>query len=415
MADFFFNREECDVRNRTNRKLITYVIAVSAWAFLLVVFWTATAAAEHGDEGQLDQQRHDAIALALQWMVAEQQNEDGGYGVDFTTGEAVSNVGATLDAVIAMAAAGHQPGQPYAGVQRTGVQRTPVNYLSEHSADLAAFASSGGGAAGKALMALSAARQDPRDFEGQNLVLGLTQQLREDGNYNADGPYSQALALLGLAAVNEPAEEAAIAWLLERQVQAGELEGSWDDGYGTDGSADTTALAIMALVAHGRHADHEATARARDFLARAQLENGAWEYGPGYGANGNSTALAIQALIALGEDVYFPESSWARGGHSPLMVLLAWQNLATGAFQADFGAGPFDDFYTTVQAIPAAAGLPFPLPSEAAVAMAAPALESPPTQADRAQLFWVALAVALLLVGAAAVYLFSTRRALANR
>jgi hypothetical protein len=223
------------------------------------------------------------------------------------------------------------------------------------------------------------------------------------------------LALLGLAAVNEPAEEAAVAWLLERQAQAGELGGSWDDGYGTEGSVDTTALAVMALVAHGRHADHEATTRARDFLARAQLESGAWEYGPGYGANGNSTALAIQALIALGEDVYFPESPWARQGHSPLMVLLGWQNLDTGAFQADFGAGPFDDFFTTVQAIPAVAGLPFPLPGEAAVAMAAPALESPPTQADRSQLLWVAVAAALLLVAAAAVYLFTAGRAPANR
>jgi hypothetical protein len=39
---------------------------------------------------------------------------------------------------------------------------------------------------------------------------------------------------------------------------------------------------------------------------------------------------------------------------------LAWQN-STGAFQSDFGTGPFDDFFATTQAIPAAAGKPYPL------------------------------------------------------
>jgi hypothetical protein len=38
--------------------------------------------------------------------------------------------------------------------------------------------------------------------------------------------------------------------------------------------------------------------------------------------------------------------------------LLAFQS-ETGAFQADFGDGPFDDFYSTVQALPAAAGRSF--------------------------------------------------------
>ena len=33
----------------------------------------------------------------------------------------------------------------------------------------------------------------------------------------------------------------------------------------------------------------------------------------------------------------------------------------SGAFQADFGDGPLDDFFSTVQSIPAAAGKAFPL------------------------------------------------------
>lgn len=394
------------MNNRICHKFAAYIVAIVAGTFLLIMPLPATIAAEHGDQGQLDQQRHDALALALQWLVADQQNDDGGYGVDFATGERASNVSATLDAMLAMAAAGHAPAEPY-----SGITRTPITYLSEHADELAAFAAAGGGGGGKTVMALAAARQDARDFEGHNLVLTLTQQLGEDGNYNADGPYSQSLALLGLAAVSEPAEDKAIAWLLQQQASGGDLDGSWDDGYGTAGSVDTTALALMALVAHGHHSADEPLARARAFLGRAQLESGAWEYGPGYGANPNSTALAIQALTVLNEDVYFPESPWARDGRSPLTLLLAWQNLDTGAFQSDFGDGPFDDFYATVQAMPAVAGLPFPLPSEAGVVLAVPALESPPTQADQSQLLWLALLVVLLLAAAAFLYWFWGRRA----
>jgi hypothetical protein len=41
--------------------------------------------------------------------------------------------------------------------------------------------------------------------------------------------------------------------------------------------------------------------------------------------------------------------------------VLSWQN-TTGAFQADWGMGRFDDFFSTVQAIPALTGKAYPLP-----------------------------------------------------
>jgi hypothetical protein len=51
-----------------------------------------------------------------------------------------------------------------------------------------------------------------------------------------------------------------------------------------------------------------------------------------------------------------------KGNVTPLLALLSFQSVS-GAFQADYGQGPFDDFYATVQAIPAAAGESFPLPA----------------------------------------------------
>jgi iron complex transport system substrate-binding protein len=361
---------------------------------LLLLAGLRPAQAEHGAEGQPDQRRQDAAALALQWLIREQQNEDGGYGVDFASGERASNVGATLDAILALAAAGHNPAEPY-----PGMARTPLDYLSDQATAVAAFAAQGGGPAGKVLLALTSARQEPRDFQGHNLALALTEQLQADGNYNVDGPYNQALALLGLAAVNEPAEETAVAWLTGQQA----ADGSWDDGYGTAQNVDTTALAMMALVAHQVAPTDAGLTRGREFLANAQRDDGGWEYGPGYGSNPNSTALAIQALIALHEDVYSPEGAWSRQGHSPLLRLLDWQNPDSGAFQADFGQGPFDDFFATVQALPAVAGLPFPLPSEFGVITVAPPAESLPTEVATTTPpnLWYAVGAILLLLALA--------------
>jgi hypothetical protein len=92
------------------------------------------------------------------------------------------------------------------------------------------------------------------------------------------------------------------------------------------------------------------------------LPTAGWEYGPGFGDNANSTALVVQALAVTGNNYYEDDGPWAQNGHSPLTALLNWQN-STGAFQADLGQGPFDDFFSTVQAIPAAKGIPLPLPA----------------------------------------------------
>jgi hypothetical protein len=120
-------------------------------------------------------------------------------------------------------------------------------------------------------------------------------------------------------------------------------------------------MAVMALVASGELPTSPSLVAARDFLLQTQLATGGWEYGTGYGENINSTALVLQALSALGEDFYLAGTIWDQGGNTPLTAVLSWQN-TTGAFQADWGAGRFDDFYSTVQAIPAVAGKAYPLP-----------------------------------------------------
>ncbi|MCB8989801.1 MAG: hypothetical protein H6664_06340 [Ardenticatenaceae bacterium] len=274
----------------------------------------------------------DPQAAALDWLVNTHQNDDGGYS-SFSAGanQAPSDFAGTFDALLAIAAAG-------------GDASKPLAYLEEQAADVAAYAASEGGSAGKALLALSMAGADPHDFTGQDLSLALTEHISPTGQYNTYTAYTQALAILGLIRVGDGVDGTAVTWLQSLQAE----DGSWDDGYGTNGNIDATAMSVMALVANGISVSDDSLIRAGDFLRQAQIEGGGWEYSAGFGENANSTALAIQALSALGDDV------------TPYMdALLTWQG-ESGAFQADFGDGRFDDFFTTVQAIPALTGRPYP-------------------------------------------------------
>ncbi len=327
--------------------IISLIIALAGVWSLLAFVKAETAVAAPITQPLFPDQR-DAVVQAVNWLIATHQNEDGGYA-SFSGGAnlAPSDVGGTVDAILAISSVGYNP-------------IPSLDYLRQNSADAAAYAQTDGSTAGKLILALAAAGQNPRSFAGQDFVAILSAHLQPDGDYNVPQPFGHSLALLALAAVNEPIPPEAVAWLTALQAADEGLDGSWDDGFGTAGNADATAMAVMALLAAGVPADDAVLTRAVDFLAQTQLDGGGWEYGPGFGQNGNSTALVVQALSALGLDFYSADSAFAKDGQSPLTALLSYQG-ESGAFQADFGEGPFDDFFTTVQAIPAAAGKAFPL------------------------------------------------------
>lgn len=295
-----------------------------------------------------------AAARAVTWLVTTHQNADGGYA-SFSAGAdaADSDINGTLDALLAIASTGRVP------------VRT-VAYLEENATALADYAATGGGEAGKTVLALTAIEQDPRAFAGNDFVATLTGFIGEDGQIAAT-PYNQALALLGLAAAGEAAPEAAVQWLLDLQATEGEIAGSWDDGFGTSGNVDATAMAVMALLAVDGAGAEDAVADALDFIAGAQRAEGGWAYADGFDPNANSTALALQALTAAGQDT--AEAQAALTGYIG----------ETGAFQADFGEGPADDFFTTVQALPALVGQPYPVGTSAAVDESADAAAEPET------------------------------------
>lgn len=335
--------------NKVRRMILTGLMVGLAALLAVAGLGSVTAAQETTAAEQLQ-----AVRSAAVWLARTHQNSDGGYtSFSAGAGEAPSSVGGTVDAILALSSVGYSARLPF-----PGKGAAPLDYLRSVPQEAADFAGADGGQAGKLLLALTAAAANPRDLGGVDVVAALTAQLTADGAYGVADVYKQATAVLGLASAGEPVPAAALDWITDRQT----ANGSWDDGFGTPDNPDATAMAIMALVAGGRPADDPAVDAARDFLAAAQLPDATWEYGPGFGGNVNSTALVVQALSAVGEPWHEASGPWAAGGRTPLAALLAFQG-ASGAFQADFGQGPFDDFFATVQALPGAAGRPFPLPA----------------------------------------------------
>ncbi len=281
-----------------------------------------------------------ALSTAAGWLISTHQNEDGGFS-SFSIGadSAPSDVGGTVDALLALASADAEYDPLLAFLQDNGDQ-------------IGLYTGIDGSTTGKLILSLALAGENPREFGGQDFVISLTEHLSPTGQFGVNTAFNQSLAILGLIAAGESIPEPAIEWLITQQSTAGDFAGSWDDGYGTLGNPDSTAMALMALAGSNHQSAEEAIASGIGFLQAAQLDSGGWEYGQGFGENANSTAIVVQALANLDEDISSLESSWAKQGVSPLAALLSWQG-ETGAFQADFGEGRFDDFFSTVQSMPA--------------------------------------------------------------
>jgi hypothetical protein len=282
----------------------------------------------------------EALSAAAGWLISAHQNEDRGFS-SFSIGadSAPSDVAGTVDALLALASA-NADYEPL------------ISYLRDNNEQASAYAGFDGSTAGKLILSLVSAGGNPRDFGGHNFVITLTEHLSPTGQFGVNTAFNQSLAILGLIATGEFIPETAIEWLITQQSTEGDFAGSWDDGYGTLGNPDSTAMALMALTGSNQQGAEEAIANGIAFLQEAQLDTGGWEYGQDFGENANSTAIVVQALANLDEDISSPESPWANQGVSPLAALLSWQG-ETGAFQADFGEGRFDDFFSTVQSMPA--------------------------------------------------------------
>ncbi len=289
--------------------------------FALVLSFALPAWAQDGAE---------PIARAVDFLLSV-QNEDGGFPNGFAP---ESDLSATADAVLALAAAGVDFAETFADAP------SPLDFLAEQ---LESDAEISVGQLAKIVNALVAAGLDPAQFADRDLVAQLLDAQADDGTFGS-GPFDHCLTLVALenagAAVPQEAVEAALA--------AQNEDGGWAFMAETPSDTNSTALCVQALAALEAE---DAIDAALAYLAAIQNEDGGWPYqNPSdYGTDSdtNSTALVVQALLAVGLE----EETAA-----PVAWLLEMQQ-ESGAFA--FQAAYLDDnILATVAVIPSLAGLP---------------------------------------------------------
>lgn len=294
----------------------------AAWlAAFMVLASAGIASAQTGPE---------AAAKGISWARTQQQ-PDGSF--------AGFGAGSTVDAVLALVAAGEDP--------RAGAPggKSAVEFLESKVADLAKTP----GGAGKLVIGVVASGRDPRAFGGVNLVNTINAGYNAGtGQYGGDA-IGHAFAILGLDAAAEDVPQKAVTALESLQTP----EGGWAfSGETKAGGADTntTAVAVQALVAVGETTSTAALTQAAAYLESQQNADGGFPYQQGgeFGSESdvNSTSYVVQAAIALGNRAMASEGS---------AFLLSMQK-PSGAFQWT-KSEPDDNAGATYQAIPALAGM----------------------------------------------------------
>ena len=276
------------------------------------------------------QDNADPINRAVDFLLSV-QNDDGGFPNGFAP---ESDLSATADAVLALAAAGVDFETDFIDAPN------PLDYLADQVQTNDEITV---GQMAKIVNAFVAAGFAPSDFADVDLVAALLAAQAEDGTFGS-GAFDHCLVLIALENAGADVPEDAVAAALAAQAE----DGGWAFMADSPSDTNTTAICVQALAPLGAE---DAVAAALDYLAAIQNEDGGWPYqNPSeYGTDSdtNSTALVVQALLAAGmADEADAAVEWLLGMQ---------QESGAFAFQAAY---PDDNILATVAVVPALAGLP---------------------------------------------------------
>ncbi len=274
------------------------------------------------------------LPAAVDWLVSQQQDDGSWLGM---TG--APDAGTTVDAIIALAAARE------AGLDVDAPIDSALSWLD--SGEVAAsYAETGTGQAAKLLLALVAAGADEVEIGGVDPLSLLDAGFDAETGLYGSGLYDHAYVLMALSAVDAeiPAKSIEFAGTVQAANGGFAWDGSTDE---TMVDSNTTSMVLQALVAAGEATDNPVVAGAAGYLRTTVTDQGA-AYSVGGEADANSTALVAQALLAIGEDVTHLTTA-----------LTTFQN-ASGAYHW-MHSDVADNAFSTIQVIPAAAGVSLPV------------------------------------------------------
>jgi prenyltransferase beta subunit len=328
----------------------------------------ASAAAQGKYQGQ--------AALALNWMKTQQQ-PDGSF--------AGFGAGSTVDAVLAIMAAGESPSAFSNG------GNTPVTFLESKVSDLTKTP----GSAGK-LLIVAANLNDSSTFGGVDLAAVINSSYDPGTGHYGQDALGHAFAMLGLHAAGQNIPPAAVEYLKGTQT----LEGGWAfTGDTAPGAADTntTAVVIQALQAAGAaNTQPDLLKKAVTYIVSQQNADGGFPYqkvgGPDSESDVNSSSYVAQAMLSLGNTTIADQT----------LAFIASLQKPDGAFQWK-QSEPDDNAGATYQAVPALlqTTLVTPLPGAPSQGGASsPVPGMPTTGSPVADLLGALAAVAALALGA---------------
>lgn len=290
-----------------------------------------------------------AVDRAATWLASQQQT-NGAFGSDSSPADATAEAIATLRS---------------AGV----IGRTIELGLSHLEANGPARAKAQAAYAARIILGLVAADQNPRAFRGTDYVTIL--RGFEDPVTGRHGGNLFAEAIVGLARIAVGLEISDRTLAVLRASQCGSGGYGYEIGCAGKPDVDTTSL-IVTLYVHVRVPANDASlADAVAWLRAQQDDRGAFPFSAGQSVNANSTGLAASAIAALG-----PRWTGRPAGSS----LEQFVDETTGGYryQRD-GLKP--NLYATIQAIPGAFGMAYPLAGAASIsAGASPRSSTAPEQ-----------------------------------
>ncbi|MEX0620241.1 MAG: prenyltransferase/squalene oxidase repeat-containing protein [Solirubrobacterales bacterium] len=239
---------------------------------------------------------NDETGQARSWL-RTQQNDDGGFAVS-PGGE--SSVLITLRAMLGLAAADLNP----LDVRTDG--RSPLALIRAERREI-----TDANEIALAVLGLRTVGEDPRDFEGRNLVAALERRRGADNSFGNKVNVAAFAALAFRSAGAKGSEAATTKWL--RSAQNLSTDGGWGISPQAPSDADSTGTVLQVIDGQS------AVARAMDFLRSVQTSSGG--FASNAIVNSQSTGLVLQGLAALGKS----HASLRKGGNTGLDFLEARQ------------------------------------------------------------------------------------------